>query len=247
MQNLSQIREEFEENEKARKKNEDKTAQSHLAKNDSSFAGNLKGSHKDIWKEFDSVTKYKMKDGTKIYLVDTPSHGWLYDESGREIGNEDDGITAKVYAKYNSEWKGMASRGGTVITEVKNEEGDIDGVIQALVDAEPSDDNAKQGKFVSLMRGLAFSDDPKATAFMKKLMGAIDKSFVGGSVDEGLNKDEEKILNDLSKAEIKMIKKAKSAVQELGTLMDDERFELLGIDANAEITYEDILKELGIN
>lgn len=56
---------------------------------------------------------------------------------------------------------------------------DIDGVIQALVDAKPSDDNAEQGKFVSLMKGLAFSDDPKATAFMKKLMGKIDKSFVG--------------------------------------------------------------------
>ena len=56
-------------------------------------------------------------------------------------------------------------------------EADIDSVIQALIDAKPSDDNKDQGKFVQLMRGLAFSDDPKATAFMKKVMGAIDSNF----------------------------------------------------------------------
>jgi len=61
----------------------------------------------------------------------------------------------------------------------KNEDEKTSGAIQALVDAEPSDDNAEQGKFVSLMKGLAFSDDAQATAFMKKLMGKIDKSFVG--------------------------------------------------------------------
>jgi hypothetical protein len=54
---------------------------------------------------------------------------------------------------------------------------DVDGAIKALIDAKPSDDNAEQGKFVALMKGMAFSDDPKATAFMKKVMGAIDKSF----------------------------------------------------------------------
>lgn len=70
------------------------------------------------------------------------------------------------------------------IVEAKKNEAGIDDVIQALVDAKPSDDNAEQGKFVSLMKGLAFSDDPKATAFMKKLMGAIDKSFAGGKVEE---------------------------------------------------------------
>lgn len=65
--------------------------------------------------------------------------------------------------------------------ENKNEAADVDGVIQALIDASPSDDNAEQGKFVALMKGMAFSDDPKATAFMKKVMGAIDKSFASKS------------------------------------------------------------------
>jgi hypothetical protein len=70
------------------------------------------------------------------------------------------------------------------VAEAKKNEAGIDDVIQALVDAKPSDDNAEQGKFVSLMKGLAFSDDPKATAFMKKLMGAIDSSFAGGKANE---------------------------------------------------------------
>lgn len=68
--------------------------------------------------------------------------------------------------------------------EKKNEAVDVDKVIKALVDAKPSSDNAEQGKFVQLMRGLSFSDDPKATNFMKKLMGAIDNSFISDNVSE---------------------------------------------------------------
>lgn len=60
----------------------------------------------------------------------------------------------------------------------EEEKSDIDGVIKAVVDAKPSSDNKDQGRFVSLMRGLAFSDDPKATKFMSKVMGAIDDSFL---------------------------------------------------------------------
>ena len=44
---------------------------------------------------------------------------------------------------------------------------DVGSVIQGLIDAKPSDDNEDQGRFVQLMRGLAFSDDPKATAFRR--------------------------------------------------------------------------------
>lgn len=66
----------------------------------------------------------------------------------------------------------------------KNEEENTEGAIKALIDAKPSDDNSEQGKFVALMKGLAFSDDPKATAFMKKLMGEIDSSFASGKVEE---------------------------------------------------------------
>jgi len=72
---------------------------------------------------------------------------------------------------------------------LKNEAVDVESVMQAVVDAKPSDDNAEQGKFVQLLRGLAFSDDPKATAFMAKVMKAIDKSFMG-KMGEGLKKGE---------------------------------------------------------
>ena len=55
---------------------------------------------------------------------------------------------------------------------------DVGKVIQSLIDAKPSDDNADQGKIVQLLRGLAFSDDPKSTAFMKKLTSLIsDQNF----------------------------------------------------------------------
>jgi len=59
-----------------------------------------------------------------------------------------------------------------------NEEVNTDKVIKSLVDAKPSSNNADQGKFVQLLKGLAFSDDAKATEFMKKLMKAIDSSFL---------------------------------------------------------------------
>jgi len=69
--------------------------------------------------------------------------------------------------------------------EAEDKKVDVGSVIQALIDAKPSDDNDAQGKFIQLMRGLAFSDDPKATAFMKKLMGDVDSSYkVGGSTDD---------------------------------------------------------------
>jgi len=61
--------------------------------------------------------------------------------------------------------------------ESANEAFDVDSVIQSVIDAKPSKDNADQGRFTQLLKGLAFSDDKKATSFMSKVMGAIDKSF----------------------------------------------------------------------
>ncbi len=83
-------------------------------------------------------------------------------------------------------------------TEVN--EADIDSVIKAVVDAKPSSDNADQGKFVQLLRGLAFSDDPKATAFMSKVMGAIDNSFIKESVVEEITDNGKKRLESFKKA-----------------------------------------------
>lgn len=96
----------------------------------------------------------------------------------------------------------------------KNEEGskDVDGAIKALIDAKPSKDNAEQGKFVSLMKGLAFSDDPKATDFMAKVMDEIDDDML----EEGKSKNE-----GLSGAEVEAIMK-KAHVAEILDMLANE-------------------------
>ena len=65
-----------------------------------------------------------------------------------------------------------------IVSQSIVEEKDTDSAIKALVDAKPSKDNAEQGKFVAILKGLAFSDDPKATNFMAKLMKDIDNSYL---------------------------------------------------------------------
>jgi len=72
--------------------------------------------------------------------------------------------------------------GLSVITEEKHEDKkkgqDIKQTIKALISAKASDDNEDQGKIVQLLRGIAFSDDPKSDAFMKKLTAMInDENF----------------------------------------------------------------------
>lgn len=59
----------------------------------------------------------------------------------------------------------------------KNEQ-KIEDAIQALIDTKASDDNKDQGQFVQLLKGIAFSDDPKSDKFMKKLTTMVnDKNF----------------------------------------------------------------------
>jgi len=50
-----------------------------------------------------------------------------------------------------------------------NESVDVKKVLSDLEKTEWSKDNESQGKAVSLLKGLAFSDDPLANAFMKEL------------------------------------------------------------------------------
>ena len=54
----------------------------------------------------------------------------------------------------------------------------VDKILMDLAKTPASDENEDQGKFVQLLRGLAFSDDPKSDLFMKKLMKAVDEEFV---------------------------------------------------------------------
>jgi hypothetical protein len=59
-------------------------------------------------------------------------------------------------------------------------EADVKKLIQDLIDTPSSDENDDQGKFVQLLKGLAFSDDPESDTFMKKLMDMVsDKNFGG--------------------------------------------------------------------
>ena len=55
-----------------------------------------------------------------------------------------------------------------ILQEIK-EALDVEKVIKELKDTDFGKDNESQGKMVQLLRGLAFSDDPKANDFMKKL------------------------------------------------------------------------------
>lgn len=71
------------------------------------------------------------------------------------------------------------SKAAELIREVNEEKVNIGEVVQSLIDAKPSDDNNEQGKIVQLMRGLAFSDDPKSTEFMKRLTKMIDQDSFG--------------------------------------------------------------------
>jgi hypothetical protein len=69
-----------------------------------------------------------------------------------------------------------------LITEEKHEDKkkpDIKNVIQSLISAKASDDNEDQGKIVQLLRGIAFSNDPKSDAFMKKLTSMISQENFG--------------------------------------------------------------------
>ena len=84
----------------------------------------------------------------------------------------------------NGKYKVILTNGGSVksvqnIAESIDEAVDVKTVIKALIDFKPSDDNAEQGKIVQLLRGLAFSDDPKSTQFMKKLTDLISDANFG--------------------------------------------------------------------
>lgn len=55
----------------------------------------------------------------------------------------------------------------------KKEAADVSKIIKDLIDTDFGKDNDAQAKAVQLFRGLAFSDDPKSNAFMKKVSDAI--------------------------------------------------------------------------
>lgn len=58
------------------------------------------------------------------------------------------------------------------IIAFKEAEADIEGMIDTIINTNWSGDDKEQMRAISLMKGLATSDDPKARKFMK----ALDKS-----------------------------------------------------------------------
>ena len=81
--------------------------------------------------------------------------------------------------------------------KTKNEAADVGQMIKNLIAAKASGSNDDQGKIVQLLKGLAFSDDPKSDAFMKKLTGMMNKSNFGDLVeddemDDGDSEDDNK-------------------------------------------------------
>lgn len=69
---------------------------------------------------------------------------------------------------------------GQLLNELREEQKpDVAKVITDLISQKPSDDNKEQGQTVQLLRGLAFSDDEKATEFMARLMKLIDQETFG--------------------------------------------------------------------
>lgn len=105
-------------------------------------------------------------------------------------------------------------------------EADISKVIKDLIDTKASGDNEEQGKLVQLLRGLAFSDDPKSDEFMKKLTGLInDANF--GSLAEDDDEDEDddsddEVEENLTDAEKDEIKGRKEYTAELKDKLRDE-------------------------
>ena len=82
------------------------------------------------------------------------------------------------------------SKAKKMLDKLQGEAVDVGAVIKSLIDAKPSDDNAEQGKIVQLLRGLAFSDDPKSTKFMKQLTDLISDANFGDLTKNG-GKDNE--------------------------------------------------------
>lgn len=57
----------------------------------------------------------------------------------------------------------------TQVAATEKPQVDVGSVIKELITTSWGGDNESQGKAVELLKGLAFSDDPKANAFMQKL------------------------------------------------------------------------------
>ncbi len=68
--------------------------------------------------------------------------------------------------------------------KIKNKKVDVDAIIKELIETSWAGSNEEQGKAVQLLRGLAFSDDPKSNAFMKALDKATSNMKAPGPVKE---------------------------------------------------------------
>jgi len=100
---------------------------------------------------------------------------------------------------------------GEVLTEGKEAmtEDVVDDTIKELMDTKWSGSNEEQGKAIQLLRGLAFSDSPKANKFMKELDDATSSMKVDDLAEESDDSEEFEVVkeNNETDKKLKLIKK----------------------------------------
>ena len=138
----------------------------------------------------------------------------------RAKGKSDDEIKKHFKGKYPSN-----------LLAKMMEASDIGKVIRDLIDTKASDDNKEQGKLVQLLRGLAFSDDPKSNEFMKKLTSMINDQNFGklaeeddedDSDDDNEDEDDDEMEENLTDSEKEEIAGRKEYTAELKAKLRDE-------------------------
>lgn len=93
----------------------------------------------------------------------------------------------------------------SILEHLKTNEGESDSAIQALIDTKFSSSDEENGKAAQILKGLFFSEDPKA----KKLIAKLDNWFSSLDVkDLGESESEDDENSPLAKTMIMVQKKA---------------------------------------
>lgn len=125
----------------------------------------LIGEKTNLKEEKDNKQDKKQED--VIYEIDESLFASLEEEEKENELN-------KLYEEVKQELSDK-KKVKTKLNEQEEEDVDVAGVIKELGKTDYKDDNKLQGKMVQLMKGLAFSDDEKATKFMNKVSDALTK------------------------------------------------------------------------
>ncbi len=97
---------------------------------------------------------------------------------GKEAAGKEDG-TGPFKGKEDGKEKNKKDVCPKEDKKETNEEVNVKEVIKALIDFKPSNKNEDQGKFVQLIRGMAFSEDEVSDKFMMKLAEIVNDANFG--------------------------------------------------------------------